>query len=225
MPFFYATRRDGDRVEILGLDARHLAGPLRARPGEMIAVVDPRGFLLSVRLEAVSSREVVGTVVATRPHQPEPGLRVTMALALLPAAALEHSLSRCTELGAARFLLVQADRSVARGARLERWSTICREAAMLAGRLRVPEVAGPVSLGEVLAGEPAAVLDGSGASRLASASFATSVTLAIGPEGGWSAAEKAAAGDRLYSLGSRNLRADTAALAALATALAAAGDL
>jgi 16S rRNA (uracil1498-N3)-methyltransferase len=225
MPFFYATRRDGDRVEILGPDARHLAGPLRARPGETIGVVDPSGFLLSVRLDAVSSGEVAGTVVATRPHQSEPALQVTMALALLPAAALEHSLSRCTELGAARFLLVQADRSVARGARPERWATICREAAMLAGRLRVPEIGGPVSLREALAGEPVAVLDAGGATRLASGSFAASVTLAIGPEGGWSAAERAAAGDRLRSLGRRNLRADTAALAGLATVLSAAGDL
>ena len=225
MPFFYPTHMDGDRVEILGPDARHLAGPLRARVGDTIAVINSSGFLLSVRLDEVSRREVAGTVVSSRPHQPEPALQVTMALALLPAAALEHSLSRCTELGAARFLLVQAERSVARGARLDRWATICREAAMLAGRLRVPEVAGPVSLSEVLTGEAVAVLDASGATRLAGATFATSVTLAIGPEGGWSAAEKTAAGDRLYRLGSRNLRADTAALAGLTTALVAAGDL
>ena len=171
MPFFYATRRDGDRVEILGPDARHLAGPLRARPGELIAVVDPAGSLLTVRLDAVSSREVAGSVVASRPHDPEPRLQVTMALALLPAAALEHSLSRSTELGAHAFLLVAADRSVARAAKLERWATICREAAMLAGRLVVPAVAGPVSLREVLAGENVAVLDAAGTSRLAAASF------------------------------------------------------
>jgi len=47
----------------------------------------------------------------------------------------------------------------------------------------------------------------------------------VGPEGGWSPAEKAAAGDRLLSLGPRNLRADTAALAGLATVLAGSGDL
>jgi 16S rRNA (uracil1498-N3)-methyltransferase len=225
MPFFYATRRDGDRVEILGPDARHLAGPLRARPGELIAVVDPAGSVLTVRLDSVSSREVAGSVVATRPHDPEPRLRVTMALALLPAAALEHSLSRATELGARGFLLVAADRSVARAAKHERWATICREAAMLAGRLIVPAVAGPVSLGEVLAGEAVAVLDAGGASRLAGAASGAAVTLAVGPEGGWSPAEKAAAGDRLASLGPRNLRADTAALAGLAALLSASGDL
>src|ERR1700738_4160245 len=94
MPFFYATRRDGDRVEILGRDARHLAGPLRARPGELIAVVDPAGSVLTVKLDSVSSREVAGSVVASRPHDPEPRLQVTMALALLPAAALGDSPSR-----------------------------------------------------------------------------------------------------------------------------------
>jgi 16S rRNA (uracil1498-N3)-methyltransferase len=225
MPFFYATRRDGDRVEILGPDARHLAGPLRARPGELISVVDPAGSLLTVRLDAVSSREVAGSVLASRPHDPEPRLRVTLALALLPAAALEHSLSRATELGAHAFLLVAADRSIARAAKPERWATICREAAMLAGRLVVPAVAGPLSLAEVLAGEGVAVLDGTAASRLAAAAFGAAVTLAIGPEGGWSPAERAAAGARLFSLGPRNLRADTAALAGLAAVLAASGDL
>jgi 16S rRNA (uracil1498-N3)-methyltransferase len=150
---------------------------------------------------------------------------VTLALALLPAAALEHSLSRATELGAYAFTLVAADRSIARTAKPERWATICREAAMLAGRLVVPSVAGPLSLAEVLSGEGVAVLDGGGASRLAGASFGAAATLAIGPEGGWSPAERASAGDRLFSLGPRNLRADTAALAALAAVLAAAGDL
>ena len=225
MPFFYATRRDGDRVEILGPDARHLAGPLRARPGELIAVVDPGGALLTVRLDAVSTREVAGSVVASRPHDPEPRLRVTMAIALLPAAALEHSLSRATELGAHAFLLLAADRSVARAAKHARWATICREAAMLAGRLVIPTVEGPVSLGEVLAGEAVAVLDGTAGSRLAAATFAGGVTLAVGPEGGWSPGEVEAAGERLVSLGPRNLRADTAALAGLAAVLARSGDL
>jgi 16S rRNA (uracil1498-N3)-methyltransferase len=225
MPFFYATRRDGDRVEILGPDARHLAGPLRARPGELIAVVDPAGSVLTVRLDVVSSREVGGTVVATRPHDPEPRLRVTMAVALLPATALEHSLSRCTELGAHAFLLVAADRSIAKAAKPERWATICREAAMLAGRLRVPAVTGPISFGELLAGEGVVVLDAAGTSRLASAVLGPTATLAVGPEGGWSAAERSAAGDRLLSLGPRNLRADTAAVAGLAAALAGSGDL
>jgi 16S rRNA (uracil1498-N3)-methyltransferase len=221
VPHFFAAGREGDRVFITGSDARHLAGPLRARVGETIAVVDPAGLLLTVRLDSVSAREVTGSVVASRPHHPEPRLAVTMALALLPAAALEQSLARCTELGARGFLLVSAERSVSRAARPERWSTICREAAMLAGRLTVPAVEGPVSFAELLARPGVLVLDSSGAQPLAAGGLGAEAVLAIGPEGGWSPSERAAAGTRLRTLGELNLRAETASVAALATALAA----
>lgn len=91
---------------------------------------------------------------------------------------------------------------------------------MLAGRLTVPPVEGPVSVRELLRSGSVLVLDAAGTQPLAAAGLGDEVTLAIGPEGGWSAAEKEAAGYRLRTLGSLNLRADTAALAALATALA-----
>jgi 16S rRNA (uracil1498-N3)-methyltransferase len=145
---------------------------------------------------------------------------VTMALALLPASALEDSLSACTELGARRFLLVKAERSVSRAARPERWATICREAAMLAGRLTVPEVGGPVPFARLLAEPGLLLLDGGGGRALAEGGFGEQVVLAIGPEGGWAPAERSAAGDRARTLGALNLRAETAAAAALATALA-----
>lgn len=227
MPHFYASGRSGERVEILGADARHLAGPLRARPGERIAVVDPAGFLLTVELDAVSGSTVTGHVVASRPHRPEPRARVTMAVAMLPAATLDLVLSRCTELGAAGFVLIQADRSIARGEKPDRWATICREAAMLAGRAAVPSVRGPLPFRQLL--DSAAgllVLDGSASTPLSAAhASASELTLAIGPEGGWSESERELAAGRLAGLGPRVLRADTAAAAALAVALAGRGEL
>lgn len=226
MPFFYATHRAADRIVILGADARHLAGPLRARVGERIAVVDAEaGELLAVRLDSVSAREVVGTVVEARAHQPEPTARVTMAIAMLPAVGLEHILSRCTELGAAGFILIQAERSVARGAKPERWATICREAAMLAGRLVVPAVTGPITPAE-LARRPEVLMLHQGADRrLVEVAAPADVTLAIGPEGGWSAAEVELLADRVVTLGPRVLRADTAAVTALAIALTVRGGV
>ncbi|HVD02160.1 MAG TPA: RsmE family RNA methyltransferase [Candidatus Dormibacteraeota bacterium] len=224
MPHFYASERHGDRVLISGTDARHLAGPLRARVGESIAVVDPGGWLLTVRLDSVSAREIVGSVVASRLHQPEPGLAVTMALAMLPASALEESLSRCTELGARRFLLVGAARSVSRAQRPERWATICREAAMLAGRLRVPAVEGPVPFPRLLEEPSLLLLDARGGAPLAAGGLGPEVVLAVGPEGGWTPEELAAAGGRVRTLGGLNLRAENAGAAALATALAVTPD-
>lgn len=225
MPHFFGSR-DGDRVRITGADARHLNRSLRTRPGEVVRVVDPMGLLLDVRVESVGDALVEGVVVAEREHHPEPAARVTMALAMLPAAALEQSLERCTELGAAGFLLVAAERSVARGEKRERWASICREAAMLAGRLVVPQVQGPRPLEEVwgAAARPFMLQPGA-PGRLARLEDAEEMTLFIGPEGGWSPAEIALAGDRLLSLGPRNLRAETAAAAALAVTLAGSGDL
>jgi len=218
VPAFFA-RRDGRRAVIEGDDARHLARSLRAKVGEEIDVIDPTGFLLTVRLEKVSPDLVEGAVVAERRHQPEPAAHVTLAIANLPAPALELVLSRCTEAGAHAFMIFRAERSVGRGEKTQRWMTICREAAMLAGRLRVPEVSMAPSLAAVLRSQANSILlDRSAPRLLATLSEPRDVTLVIGPEGGWSDAELALATDTA-TLGPRNMRADTAALVALAVAL------
>jgi len=206
---------------IEGSDARHLARSLRARVGEEIEVIDPAGFMLTLRLDAVSPERVEGVVVAERPHQPEPPARIAIAIANLPAPALELVLSRCTEAGAHAFYVFQAERSVARGAKAERWSTICREAAMLAGRLRVPDVTSLSSLQDVLGVTEHPVLLARGVTQaLAGLVAPRDLTLVVGPEGGWTDRELSLAPVQA-SLGPRNLRADTAALVGLSVALAA----
>jgi 16S rRNA (uracil1498-N3)-methyltransferase len=174
-----------------------------------------------VRLDLVSVDRVEGVVVAEREHRPEPHAHITVAIANLPAPALELVLSRCTEVGAFAFHVVQADRSIAHGSKTERWSTVCREAAMLAGRLNVPPVAGPTTLDELLAvtRHPVMLVRGA-ATHLADLGALRDPTLLIGPEGGWSPREEALVATKA-GLGPRNLRADTAALVGLAVALAA----
>jgi len=193
--------------------------------GEEIEVVDPDGFLLTVRLDQVSPERVEGVIVAQVEHHPEPQARITIAIAQLPTPALELVLSRCTEVGAFGFHVFQADRSVAKGAKTERWNTICREAAMLAGRLRVPMVEGPSTLDEVLSVADHAVLLVRGAPvDLADLREPRDLTLLVGPEGGWSERELALVVTRA-GLGPRNLRAGTAAVVGLAVALAGRRDL
>lgn len=219
MPSFFA-RREGGRAVIEGGDARHLSRSLRARVGEEIDVVDPAGYLLTVRLDVVSSDRVEGEIVAERPHRPEPAARITIAIAHLPAPALELALSRCTEAGATAFVIFQADRSIARGEKRGRWHAICREAAMLAGRLQVPEVSSAASLDSVLASAENPVMLVRGAPvRLARMAAPHDLTLCIGPEGGWSDRELELTPVHA-DLGPRNLRADTAALVGLVVVLA-----
>ena len=172
-----------------------------------------------MRLESVSTKRVEGVVLAQEVHQPEPARHVVVAIAQLPAASLELVLSRCTEVGASAFHIVEAERSVARGPRHERWESIVREAAMLAGRLRVPIVRGPSKLEEVLVERPNPVMLVRGAATpLSDLPRRGEVTLLIGPEGGWTERELALA--PLHArLGPRNLRADTAAVVATAVAV------
>ena len=222
MPSFFASH-ERSRAIIEGADARHLARSLRARVGEEIEVVDPAGFMLTVRLDVVSPERVEGTVMSQRTHQPEPAARIIVAVANLPAPALELVLSRCTEAGAYGFVVFQADRSVGRGEKLERWNTICREAAMLAGRLRVPEVSAASSAGAALGAEEFPVLlSRDSPQRLAELTSPRDLTLFIGPEGGWTEREMKLA-ETTASLGPRNLRADTAAVVGLAIALSVRG--
>jgi 16S rRNA (uracil1498-N3)-methyltransferase len=233
VPYFIAAPR-GKQVELTGQDAEHLARSLRARPGEVISVVDPgdghEGSLLKVRLDTVDTTLVRGVVEEARPHRPEPGAEITVAIALVPSAPLEEALARCTELGAARFVLIVTRRSVVRDVgprKAERWGTICREAAMLAGRLRVPEVLGPVTadaaIGMVRA-EPV-LLDRGAGRRLAEVTEPRDVLLLLGPEGGWTPEELSWAGQSTATLGPRNLRVENAAPTAVAVALAGRGDL
>ena len=223
MPAFFG-RRVRDRVVIEGDDAHHLARSLRARPGEEIEVVDPEGFMLKVRLEVVTPARVEGAVTAERVHQPEPAARITIAVANLPAPSLELVLSRCTEAGAYAFVVFHSDRSVGRAEKVGRWSAICREAAMVAGRLRVPEVSAATSLDTAIAAfDFPVMLVRDAPRRLADLTEPRDLTLLIGPEGGWTERELALA-EETASLGPRNLRVDTAALVGLAVALAARRD-
>ena len=204
-----------------GADARHLARSLRARPGEEIEVIDPEGFMLTVRLDSVSPSRVEGVVVAERPHQPEPVARITIAIANLPAPALELALSRCTEAGAHAFVVFHADRSIGRGEKLARWNTICRDATMLAGRLRVPEVLAASSADAAIGAQDFPVLlTRESPQRLADLTKPRDLALFVGPEGGWTERELEL-GVITASLGPRNMRAETAALVGLAVALAA----
>ena len=90
---------------------------------------------------------------------------------------------------------------------------------MLAGRLHIPEVAGPSSIEEVLArSEHPVMLTRAAPALLAEMNEPQDLTLLIGPEGGWSEREQALTSVHA-SLGPRNLRADTSALVALSIAL------
>jgi len=225
---------DEATATIVGAAAEHMVRVLRAQPG-MEADVVAGGHVFHAEVAAVSPREVRFNLIAE--VQADPALPVTLVLALYKFDHMEWALEKATELGVAAVAPVIARRTekhLAQAAekRAERWRRIVHEAAQQARRSDVPVIHDPAPLA-------ARVRAASGATRIVLAEQERTTTLrhaleeavaqaqaemptleiAIGPEGGWAPEEEAlfdANGWRAVSLGPRILRAETAAIAALA---------
>lgn len=219
-----------DRVMLDGAQARQIASVLRLRPGDRIVLVSA-GIEHDVELAAVSARRVEGAVRSRHPASAEPRLRLTLALPLLRGERSEEVVEAVAQLGVARIVPFVSARSVARelsASRRSRWERIAREAAETARRGSAPEIA-PVATWDELFSllAPLVVVAWEGAReptlvQTAPAS-AAQMSLVIGPEGGLTEEEievARKAGARVVSLGRRNLRSETAAIAAVAVVMA-----
>ena len=206
--------------------ARQVTRVLRLRDGDEITLLDGAGAEARCRLEGghcvVLERAAAGG---------EPRHQLTIWQALLKGDHLEPVTRHGTELGVTRFGLFVSERCIARELsprRLERLRAVAREAAEQSERGIVPPVDEPVGFAEALkSAAPGSVLfferhDGK---RLTEMEPPPGVF--IGPEGGFSPAEVAAAeraGLAIASLGPRILRSETVAVAAAATVLSRTGD-
>jgi 16S rRNA (uracil1498-N3)-methyltransferase len=142
--------------------------------------------------------------------RPDPSL--TVGLTPTKGDRPEWAVQKLTELGVDRILVLRTERSVVRweGDRadhhLQRLRRVAREAAMQSRRVWLPELVGPVTVGELLGAAGVVVADPGGRPPTRE-----DRTVLCGPEGGWSDAERAAAGPAL-GLGPGILRAETAAV-------------
>ena len=225
-----ADEVSGDRAALTGQNAKHLARVLRAQTGQEFDVLAGarvrRGRILrasEARVEFALGDDVVQAA----------GPEVTLLLAIYKFDRMEWALEKAVELGATRIVPVIARRTSphlasAASKRVERWQRIAREAAQQARRAAVPEVSAPLSIQEATATDSAIriVLAETEQQRSLKDTVAdldgSSLALAVGPEGGWTEDELrrfSAAGWRAASLGQNILRAETAAIAALAIVL------
>jgi 16S rRNA (uracil1498-N3)-methyltransferase len=158
---------------------------------------------------------------------------ITLALSIFKFDRMEWAIEKCTELGVARIIPVIARRTethlaAAAPKRVERWQRIAREAAQQSRRVSSPDISQPVKLKDAIGlagGERIVLSETEPEVMLRDVLRANSgdVVLAIGPEGGWTPAELEAFHSARWiaaSLGSAILRAETAAIAALAVVLA-----
>lgn len=219
-----------DTAALHGEQAHHLSRVLRAQAGmEFDVVAGGRAWL--ARITSIDRDSVHFTLV--RELETAPALPVTLLLSIFKFDRMEWAIEKAVELGASRIVPVLAERTekhLAQAAekRVERWRRIALEAAKQSRRTDLPEIAGPVRVADVLAGEGASlrillseVEEDQPLLRILEQDRAASseILLAIGPEGGWTSGEMARfrdAGWYSASLGPRILRVETAAIAALA---------
>ena len=223
---FFVPRVEGDRVAIEGDQARQIADVLRLRAGDaIVAVAD--GMEHELRLELVTRARVEGAVVGRHPCAAEPSIRLTLALPLLRGDRSEEVIEAVTQLGVSRIVPFTSERSVVRDlsvAKRARWERIARESAETARRGRIPEIAERVPWEELVDVLDAPVViaweeERTNPLRKAIPASPSALSLIVGPEGGLSAEEITFArgrGANVVSLGPRNLRSETAAIALVA---------
>jgi len=227
---------------LTGDQAVHLARVLRAEPGQIYDVV-AGGFLHRAEIASVSEKEVHFTL--HEELESDAALPLHLLLAVFKFDHMEWAIEKATELGIARITPILARRTekhLAQSAlkRSERWRRITLEASKQSRRTTIPEVSDPIPLKQALEQEKSpnrillseteqaltltAALEHQNAASTPEpsdpGSFITHA-LAIGPEGGWTSEEMALFKQHNWqpvTLGPRILRAETAAIAAIAIA-------
>jgi 16S rRNA (uracil1498-N3)-methyltransferase len=222
---FFVEDDVADQVVLDGDQARQIANVLRLKAGEQITLVR-NGVESLVVLESVDAAQVRGRCVSKRSVDAEPRVRLTLALPILRGDRTEEVIEAVTQLGVARIVPFVSARSVVRSlpdAKRERWMRVAREAAETARRGRVPEIEEPRDWEKLFDALEAPVLVAWESEVLVKLRDAVpdtaQLSLVIGPEGGLSMEEIALARDYgavTVSLGPRNLRSETAAVAAVA---------
>ncbi|HVW85316.1 MAG TPA: RsmE family RNA methyltransferase [Bryobacteraceae bacterium] len=225
--FFVDEVRNG-HATITGDNAHHLTRVLRVEAGQKYEITDNNRVWLAA-VETARKSVVEFAIVEELTAEPELA-DVTLCLALIKFERFEWAVEKATELGVRRIVpveTVRSERGLAEGARkrVERWRRIAKEASEQSRRLRAPEIDDPVRF-EAALDSPSThrvwLDEQPGAKPLISLFIpqrSDSVTLAIGPEGGWAdteRAELARSGWLAASLGPSILRAETAVCASLA---------
>jgi len=234
---FFVEKFEDGRAVMRDEAAHHVGRVLRAQPGQLYELSDGTKVWLG-RIETVT-RKAVDFSLVEELAAARVAMETTLLLAVVKFDAFEWALEKATELGVRTIVPLAAARCekallAAAAKRAVRWKKILLEASQQSRRVRLPDLrplAKPeaafrgqkeglrIFLSEAPGTKPLRELLG--------AEQAECVALAIGPEGGWTEEEQAAAiaaGFQEASLGNLILRTETAVVAALANINFAVGE-
>ena len=240
-----APLRSGADVPLEAAQGHYLTGVLRLQAGAAVLAFNGEHGEWRCTLAAAGKRTALRVEDQVRPQGPPGDLHYLFAP--LKRARLDYMVQKAVEMGVSRLQPVMTHHTQAERINLDRMHANAIEAAEQCGILGIPEIMPPVALQRAIAelepgrhlvfcdedapgGDPVAALLRDLEQGGSSEGSATGVPLAVlvGPEGGFDEAERAFLQARPHTsriaLGPRILRADTAAVAALAIVQAVAGD-
>jgi 16S rRNA (uracil1498-N3)-methyltransferase len=231
--FVDESAQNGDRFCITGADCNHIRNVLRMQIGDTF-LVSCAGFSHLCRLDSFEGDAVIAQMIEENYQDTELPVRFVLFQGLPKGDKLELIIQKTVELGVAEIVPVEMSRCVVKlddkkkKSKQIRWQAIAESAAKQSKRSVIPAVTEAVPYKQALA--TAAKLDlllvpyenerGMAATREALALIrpGMSVGILIGPEGGFEQSEIEQAkqvGGKIISLGSRILRAETAAVTAV----------
>lgn len=218
---------DGNELKIIGEDVSHISKVLRMTAGDNIIVCDGEGIDYDAVITSISKTEVVAEITGKYVCDAEPTVDVTLYQALPKQGKMEYIIQKTTELGINKIVPVYTKRCVVKPSdKTERWSKVAESAAKQCGRGIIPEVMSTISFTDAieqmkeydLALMPYECEEKNGLKKILQSSSYKTVSIFIGPEGGFDLKEVEAAigaGVKTVTLGKRILRTETAASAVL----------
>ncbi len=229
--YFVEAPIEGARARLLGHEAHHLAHVMRAKPGDEVTLFDGSGVEFSARVEKVGRSEIELEVLSRDSVDRELPVCIALGVALPKGDRQRWLVEKATELGVTRLVPLVSEHSQEHpsDSSLARLRRAVVEASKQCGRNRLMEIATRQPLATFLGetppdalrlfahpgGKPVGALF-----RPRDETMAPEFAIAIGPEGGFTTGEHAAAiahGWMTVGLGQRILRIETAALALVAT--------
>ncbi len=244
MPRIFLPVEENPRtIHITGEKAHYLETVLRCREGEDLEILDGKGRSFRATITSITKKEITAEVIGAVSRNTESPLDITLIQGILKGEKMDLVIQKTTELGVSGIIPAVTERSQVRSTgKAGRWRKIAEDASRQSGRSSVPLIHEPTAFANIFSGASPSVphsgkyggllfwerrgirlKDGLG--RLEGY---RSLMVAVGPEGGFTAQEVELAeahGFLVATLGSRILRAETAAFAAVTAVQVFLGDM
>jgi len=243
---FFAPDLDPGSADVLlpRDEAEHLTRVLRLGTGDTVSVFDGRGHEFVGRVTGTAPRDVRVQLLTQLKPASEAAVAMTLVQAVLKGDKMDEVVRDVVMLGVAAVQPIVTNRTevtvaaLLRAERVERWRRVALASVKQSRRAVLPEIRLPLSFATVLDEpaaavrlmlvEPGASVSAQPFSSLRGEGVPSDASILVGPEGGWTSDECAAAvahGVKLVTLGQRTLRADAVPIAAVSVLLFLWGDL